>query len=389
MKRVYFCLLLAVFAYSATAQTFEQDADNRERYSVALPETRAEIIIPAVNGYKVLKADLHVHTTYSDGMATPKFRVMEAWRDGMDVIAITDHIEYRPHEKYMAQFLGVDAKGVGDQLRAESDFNLSVKRAVSAAKYYDVTVIPGIEITRNPKEIGHFNALFTTDNNLIPDENPLQAIRNAKKQGAIIQANHPGWHRKNNDFTKVAKEALKENLIDGVEIFNTEEFYPNVIEEAARLGLYVSGCTDLHRATYDMNLQYGAYRTMTLLLATENSHEAIRDALVKGRTIAYSYGNFAAQEQFLVDMCKACIIVENVHTSKNGRQYLKITNKSSFPFSLSFSPKGHTVNLPPLSSIMYTEGQAPLTIIVKNMWYGPDKHPVVVLEGVAHSCSGE
>lgn len=368
------CVMIAA---TAVAQTYEQDNTNSEMYSVAVPETRTEIVVPAINGYTVLKADLHVHTVYSDGMATPNYRVMEAWRDGMDVIAITDHIEYRPHEKYMARYLNIDEEGMGDKFKIKADLNASVKRAVSAAKHYTLTVIPGIEITRNPDQMGHFNALFTKDNNQIPDENPLKAIRNAKKQGALIQINHPGWRRENNNFTAVAQDALKEGLADGVEIFNTDEFYPNVIERAVELGLYVSGCTDLHRGTYDMCTQYGSYRNMTLILATDNSLDAIREALESKRTIAYSYGQLAGSEQLLTDMFKACVSVEHFYTGKNDKRYFKITNISSFPFAITLSEGGHTITLPKLSSIIYTTEQKSLTATVKNMWYGPDKHPAV------------
>src|SRR4030042_5681465 len=56
---------------------------------------RNKINIPDITGYKTLKCDFHMHTVFSDGDVWPTFRVNEAWRDGLDAIAITDHIEYR------------------------------------------------------------------------------------------------------------------------------------------------------------------------------------------------------------------------------------------------------------------------------------------------------
>ena len=58
-----------------------------------------------MNGYNVYKADLHTHSVYSDGDCTPEFRVREAWYDGLDVLAITEHVEYRRHEGKMLNFL--------------------------------------------------------------------------------------------------------------------------------------------------------------------------------------------------------------------------------------------------------------------------------------------
>jgi len=42
-------------------------------------------------GYRVLEADFHAHTTFSDGSLTPIGLVRQAERRGLDVIAITEH----------------------------------------------------------------------------------------------------------------------------------------------------------------------------------------------------------------------------------------------------------------------------------------------------------
>lgn len=52
-----------------------------------------DIKIPDILGYKTLKCDLHLHTVFSDGTVWPAERVEEAWRKGLDAVAITDHIE--------------------------------------------------------------------------------------------------------------------------------------------------------------------------------------------------------------------------------------------------------------------------------------------------------
>jgi hypothetical protein len=60
-------------------------------------ETRDPLPVPDIQGYRTLKADFHLHTVFSDGTVWPTVRVQEAWRDGLDAIAITDHLEYRPY----------------------------------------------------------------------------------------------------------------------------------------------------------------------------------------------------------------------------------------------------------------------------------------------------
>jgi len=53
------------------------------------------IEFPDLPGYKTLVCDLHMHTVFSDGSVWPNIRVMEAKKDGLDVIATTEHLEYQ------------------------------------------------------------------------------------------------------------------------------------------------------------------------------------------------------------------------------------------------------------------------------------------------------
>ena len=55
-----------------------------------------KIDFPDVDGFKTLKCDFHIHTVFSDGLVWPTIRVEEAVKDGLDAIALTEHIEYQP-----------------------------------------------------------------------------------------------------------------------------------------------------------------------------------------------------------------------------------------------------------------------------------------------------
>ena len=106
----------------------------------------------------------------------PDVRVNEAWNEGLDAIAITEHIEYRPRVK--------EGLVCGDQ-------NQSYKIAAEAGERMGILVVPGAEITRQ-KPFGHMNAFFLTDANALDTDDPVQAVENAVKQGAFIMWNHPG-----------------------------------------------------------------------------------------------------------------------------------------------------------------------------------------------------
>ena len=91
MKRSILSFALAsLLAFGASAQKAAPHAVRMHKTGGA---QRTEIIIPEVKGYNVYKGDFHVHTSYSDGTVNPSGRVSEAWLDGLDIIAITDHYE--------------------------------------------------------------------------------------------------------------------------------------------------------------------------------------------------------------------------------------------------------------------------------------------------------
>ena len=69
------CLLLIVGLAGATAR--------------AQTPVRQALPVPDVPGFKALKADFHLHTVFSDGNVWPTVHVQEAWRDGLDVVALT------------------------------------------------------------------------------------------------------------------------------------------------------------------------------------------------------------------------------------------------------------------------------------------------------------
>ena len=90
------------------------------------------IEFPDLPGYKTLVCDLHMHTVFSDGSVWPNIRVMEAQKDGLDVIATTEHLEYQSWIKDIPH----------------PDRNRSFELATGFAKNSELMVINGSEITR-------------------------------------------------------------------------------------------------------------------------------------------------------------------------------------------------------------------------------------------------
>ena len=395
MKKLFLILaLVGLCMTDATAQkkipetvTFVQNASRR-----------TEIILPEkVNGLNIYKADLHAHTIYSDADLSPRERVKEAWFDGLDILAITDHVEYRYNEPYMLKFLkgyngGTPKKAVNYSLSHRvpteegilADLNLSVELAQKAAKAFgeSLLIIPGCEISREPKTIGHYNALFTTDNNTIYDVDAMQSLRNAKMQGALITQNHPGWSRKTCNITEFEQKAFDEKLIDGVEIMNGYWFYPKAMQRCVDWNLYMVGCTDIHNrsAVYKSN---GHFRSMTLVFAKENTLKAVRKALEKRQTLAYSAGNIAGDAKLLQDFFKASVSCKFLTRGKKSATYA-LTNNTSIGYKIRIGKR--VLELPPFETITIPGGidkdgnDLDIAFYVANMWEVGYKNPRITFK---------
>ena len=393
MKKIMSLAILALAAVALNAQPHYKMSSNPD---VLRPDgdafpSRINIVLPQVNGYNVYKADLHIHTIYSDGHVSPEFRVIEAWNDGLDVLAITEHIEYRNLEKDMLEFMQGYVKKNAEAINwnivsdpadgrgIQTDLDMSVRLAQKVAEKYGLTIIPGAEISRAPETTGHFNVLFTTDNDAIYHPDPLESMKNAKAQGALLIHNHPGWRRPSLDMIEFEKKIYPMGILDGIEVMNQLDFYPRALERAREYGLYVTSNTDMHTSTYEYYRLNGALRNMTLIFAKDKSLESLKEALKARRTLAYSFGTIAGEEQLLVDFFKASVSYQPVYVDANGVRTYELRNNSSFSYTLNFGTD--PVLLEPLSVVRRTvEEGKDIKFEVLNMWYAKDAHPIIEIK---------
>ncbi|MFA6334734.1 MAG: hypothetical protein WCX48_04150 [Bacteroidales bacterium] len=340
------CSAMILFATSLSAQN-----PNTVNFPAYSSQTREIMTFPKVLDYEVLSCDFHIHTIFSDGLVWPTLRVSEAWTQGLDAMAITDHIEYRPFKNY-----------------TNSDNNTSFDIAKSAADQTGLLLIKGTEITRKQSVFGHFNALFISDANPIAVEDPKQAIVEAKKQNAFIIWNHPGWAVDSTYIKDFQENLIKEGFVKGIEVYNSTEFYPRALAWAIDRNLTIIAAGDVHGNVESGTLKReGVHRPMTLLLVKEHSLTGIREALNAGRTLAFFHNFLAAKEEIAKGFVEASISIKKEFSNDKSTFYT-LTNKSSVPFKMFFNKDLY--ELPALSAISVSvpKGASKISVVFENIF---------------------
>lgn len=402
MKNIIIVLVSLLVALSpALASAQSKIPHGRRMYPIANSKLRSEIITPQVNGYNIYKADLHTHTIFSDGEMTPGAKVVEAWADGLDIIAITDHLEARTYERKMLKALaGYNADGKPfhyshagavkkkpDDTGINSDLNAAFRHGAKAAKSYpDLLVIKGVEIGREPTKMGHFNALFLTDIQGVYDKDIKESFRKVKAQGGLLIHNHPAYRRNTTDKSEWHEEIYREKWFDGVEIVNGSHFYPKMVRRCIEEDLIMIAGTDSHRPITAMYRRMGIFRSHTLIFAKENTQEAIKEALVARRTLGYSGDNLMGKEELLLDLFNASVECKFLGYTKNRGKEVRIftvTNHSSYPYLLKKGGSSVTLGAMQTTHIMLEKDKEGKWIepqyYIMNMWHMDENHPRITL----------
>ena len=305
-----------------------------------------EFRVPDIPGYVTLAGDFHVHTCFSDGTVWPTTRVAEAAYDGLDFMAMTDHVDTR-HQK-------MKKKGY---FTSKADQNTSYRIAKKVSGEYGVTILHGAEITRGLRLVpAHFNTHFISDALPILEalesedakiEDPLKreetavinGLKAARTQNAFITFNHPNWHPQQpvkTEWMPLHEKVYRLGLIDGIEIVNTyADFCPEAFHWAIEKGLAVVSGTDCHAPMFEIiDYQLGDKRPRTFVFAKENTPESIKEAVFAGRTIVYHDDCFYGTEANMKPFFNEALKVLSVKITP-GDIKIKVRNTTSAPVILS------------------------------------------------------
>ena len=293
-----------------------------------------KIEFPDLPGYKTLICDLHMHSVFSDGSVWPDIRVQEATRDGLDVIAVTEHIEYQPWKEDIPH----------------PDRNRSYEYHSQFAKNSDVMVLNGSEITRDMPP-GHANAIFIKDANKLITKDPIDAYLEARKQDAFIFWNHPYWASQSPDasvpLSQMHKGLIEKGLIEGIEIVNDTTFSNEALQIALDYNLTILGTSDIHGIVdWQYRIPSGGHRPVTLVFAREKTKSSLKRALQQGQTVVWFKKRLIGKEDFLIPLINSTLKIRSAKYFANTTvAHVTISNNSDAPYTLRNQSKYDFYNL--------------------------------------------
>jgi predicted metal-dependent phosphoesterase TrpH len=192
-----------------------------------------------------LLAELHAHTTWSDGVLTVRELVDLHGRAGFDVLCVTDHV-VRSDDPWLAAS-GRERHAVPPERYA--DYLAEIEdEAERARRTYELCVVPGLELTYNDvdSELAAHAVAVGLRQYVSVDGGIEAALTSASAAGAALIAAHPfddepATHpaRRTQRF---ARDPRLHALVHRFELFNRTQVFPWV----ARAGLPAVACGDVH-----------------------------------------------------------------------------------------------------------------------------------------------
>lgn len=235
---------------------------------------------------KCYKANLHSHSTISDGKFTPE-ELKDLYKSaGYSVLAYTDHEVLVPHDELNdEEFLALS----GYEVQIYGDMEPPKRmRRVNHMNFYpkdkDNVKMPFFnmdDIMRLDKKPDISRAVYDGDGNEYKEysvEGINRLIDKAKKAGFIVSYNHPTWSKEDASiYTNLEGLFAMEIYNSDAQLSGSDCYCPYVYDEMCRSGQKI-GCI----ATDDTHKSEDLFGGFTMVYADSLSHEAVIESLEKG-----------------------------------------------------------------------------------------------------------
>ena len=337
----------------------------------------AQDYFPDIPGYHTLICDFHTHTVFSDGEVWPTVRVKEAKREHLDVLSVTDHIEYQPHR---------------DDLPTKHDRPYEIAKE-QLKDYKSLILIKGTEITRDTPP-GHYNAIFIDDITSLADHcakgekntkekiNKLvNIVAQANKQNAFVFWNHHDWQGQDKgSWMDFHTEMANKNHLHGMEVANGRTYYPRAHKWCLENNLTMLGNSDIHAPSINYLYTADDHRTLTLVFAKERTADSVREALDSARTAVWHENTLIGKDDVLAPLLDELL---KFKITGKGNSWIDLEVKNTALIDLEVTGKGQlegeTSIIPARKTIdvhlpLYPEnGKYTLECVVNNFKTAPGK----------------
>ncbi len=266
--------------------------------------------------YEVLRGDFHMHTPHSDGSLSPADRVIEAWRYGYDVIAITDHGSVAAYDE-----------------------------ALATAQALDILLLRGMETGLSGQE--HLVTLDFAAG--YPHRNPHRWAetrgsshvfyqdewRSLAAAGGYVLYAHPHV-----GLREPMLWGISQGLLQGIEVrndfvgsgWNTVEslgtyWYPFALDWAVAHSLTIFADSDVHNARGPVE------QATTLVVVKDRSREGVLEALRAGRTLA-CFNHMLCAHRWVLELVMANLVDLGLKETPDGKLFLSLQNRGPVPLAV-------------------------------------------------------
>ncbi len=236
---------------------------------------------------KFYKANLHTHSTVSDGRYNPEEVKQEYLKRGYSIVAFTDHEVMVSHkelkDKNFLPLIGMEI-GINDKRYFDNEFNKNYHLNLIAEKEENL-LSSAFNSKYIPSNLEHTKKYITEDMEKFSDKTERvfsqkyvnDVIKNAKKEGFLVTLNHPVWSMLNYDDYKKIKGLF------GIEVNNGVGDFTKIPENGqAYFDMLSDGKKVLPISADDMHHKFSLAKHFIVVKAKNLEYNTVIKALKKG-----------------------------------------------------------------------------------------------------------
>ena len=221
------------------------------------------------NQKKQYVANLHCHTTLSDGRRTPEV-IRDAYKSqGYSIVAFSDHDNYFDHSDFCADdFVAINS--------FEADISDNIVKSGQFRRCYHLNAFH----TRGDKEV-----ILPPVPNYRDMDAVNEYISELKKLGFIVAYNHPYWSMQNlDDYRNLEGCDILEIYNHSVFVEGGDNGQERVYDEMLRSGkrLYCTMADDNHNEFPFGDVRCDSFGGKTVFLCDSLSYASVIEAMQKG-----------------------------------------------------------------------------------------------------------